>query len=108
MGNVEATNPRSIRALYSYRKDRIYYNHISNTLDLSKNTLKEEIMNKRFKDYECWIYVIFDHYKNSLLNQNKAKNKITREDILELLERDETTVKDGFTFDEILASLRNI
>ena len=55
-------------------------------------------MNKRFKECEFWINVIFDHYKNPLLNQNEAKNKITRGDILELVERDETTVEGWLYF----------
>ena len=58
--------------------------------------------NKRYVQNECWLNSIYDFYHDSLLRTDKKKDMVTRETILQVLDRTEDNIKQGLTIDDIL------
>ena len=56
----------------------------------------------KHKENECWLNTLYDYYGKTLLSKSKAKNKITRETILEVLGRTEENITEGLTIQEVL------
>ena len=80
----------------------IDYKYIETNVDMSFNTLKEAIENKKYIKDECWlnsIYVFFSkiHYFF------KKRNNITRAKILEVIGKSEDDIKQGLSLKYILA-----
>ena len=48
-------------------------------------TFKDLIEKKHYIKNECWINILYDFYGDNLLSQEKKRNLITREIILEIL-----------------------
>ena len=46
---------------------------------------------------ECWINTLYDFYGDNLLSQDKKRNVITRDIILETLGRTEDNIKEGLS-----------
>ena len=40
-------------------------------LDLSRDTFKEALENKKYIENECWLYTLYDFYKDTLLSPTK-------------------------------------
>ena len=51
---------------------------------------------------ECWINTLYDFYGDNLLSQDKKRNVITRDIILETQGRTEDNIKEGLSISEIL------
>ena len=49
----------------------ISYKYIETNVDMSFNTLKEAIENKKYIKDECWLNSIYDFYKDTLLKEKK-------------------------------------
>ena len=79
----------------SDEKVAIQYRYCNNTLDLSQITFKASLKRHHYQENECWLNAIQDHYAKTLLNPDKTRNRITRNDILTMLDRTEETIKDG-------------
>ena len=45
---------------------------------------------------------MYDHYSDNLLRDNKRRNYISRQSILDLLGKTEETIKEGMTIEEVL------
>ena len=79
------------------------YYYISTELDLSQKTFKDSIATKKhYMENECWINALYDFYGDNLLSQDKKRNVITRDIILETLGRTEDNIKEGLSISEIL------
>ena len=86
----------------SGEKLMIQYRYCSNELDLTKDTFREAMTQERYIQYECFLNAIYDTFNHKLFNPNKTRQVITREMILELLQRTEETIKDGLTVEDVL------
>jgi hypothetical protein len=75
----------------------IYHRYVETHVDLAYDNLREAIENKNYIENECWLNAITDHYKN--LFQHK---KITRETILQTINKTEDNIKHGISVNEIL------
>ena len=74
-----------------------------NVFRSNKNTFRQALENKKYKLNECWLNTIYDHYHDTLLNPNRSQRYVvTREKILNIINRTEETIKDGLTIDDIL------
>jgi len=80
----------------------IQYSYASNTIDVAQDTMKEAMENKRYVKNECWLNSIYDFYHDSLLRTDKKKDMVTRETILQVLDRTEDNIKHGLTIDDVL------
>ena len=85
----------------------IQYNYASNTIDVAQDTMKEAMENKRYVKNECWLNSIYDFYHDSLLSTEKKRDMVTRETILQVLDRTEDNIKQGLTIDDVLPSSSN-
>ena len=88
-------------------KSSCYYQYINTQLDLSEDTLKAALTNKAYVSNECWINTIYDNYKDTLLSLNK-RNVITRESILQIINKTEDNVKDGLSIEDMSPFFKNI
>ena len=86
--------------LRNQEKVSIYHKYIETPVNLEYETLREAIENKNYVENECWLNAITEHYKESLLS--KKRNPITRETILNIINKTEDNIKDGITINEIL------
>jgi len=82
-------------------KSSCYYQYINTQLDLSEDTLKAALTNKAYVTNECWINTIYENYKDTLLSLNK-RNVITRESILQIINKTEDNLKDGLSIEDVL------
>ena len=48
---------------------------------------------KHYIENDCWINTLYDFYGDNLLSQDKKRNVITRNIILEILGRTEANIK---------------
>jgi hypothetical protein len=62
----------------------------------------EAIQKSHYRENECWINALYDHYSDNLLRDNKRRNYISRQSILDLLGKTEETIKEGMTIEEAL------
>ena len=64
----------------------IYNYTIDTELDVDAEYFVEAIQDQTHTDGECWINTLADHYKDTLMSENKWKSKrMTREKIFELM-----------------------
>jgi hypothetical protein len=81
----------------------ITYKYRTNQLDITKDTFKEAIANKKYIKNECWINALYEIYGDSLLRTNKQQRYvITRAKILEIIGKTEDNIQEGITWKEIL------
>ena len=73
-------------------KSSCYYQYINTELDLTADTLHTALVNKAYTENECWINTLYDNYKDTLLSLKKRK-VITRESILQILDKTEDIIK---------------
>jgi len=99
--DIEPINPIT-RRQRNTQKLNVNYFYINTVLDLSQNTFKESITKKHYTENECWINTLYDFYGDNLLSQEKKRNRITREIILELLGKTEENIKEGLSISDIL------
>jgi hypothetical protein len=100
--DIEPTDPVTSRKRNTQKKLYMCYYYISTELDLSQNTFKDSISTKHYVENECWINTLYDFYGDNLLSQDKKRNVITRDIILETLGRTEDNIKEGLSISEIL------
>ena len=98
-----ARNPRQVRQRAAGDKVAIHFRYSCSQLDLTNRTFREALQKSNHRRSECWINSIYEHYacKDALLDPDKTKNVITREDILELLGRTEENIQEGLTVEEV-------
>jgi hypothetical protein len=74
----------------------ITYKYRTNQLDITKDTFKEAIANKKYIKNECWINALYEIYGDSLLRTNKQQRYvITRAKILEIIGKTEDNIQEG-------------
>ena len=74
-----------------------------NVFRSNKNTFRQALEKKNYRRNECWLNTLYDHYHDTLLNPNRSQRYVvTREKILNIINRTEETIKDGLTIDDIL------
>jgi len=77
--------------------------YISTELDMNFDNLKEALDNKNYIENECWINTIMDYYGDTILSPEKSlRYRFTRKQLLELLNVNEETIKQGLTVNEVL------
>ena len=82
-------------------KSSCYYQYINTELDLTADTLHTALVNKAYTENECWINTLYDNYKDTLLSLKKRK-VITRESILQILDKTEDDIKNGLSINDVL------
>ena len=66
----------------------IYHRYIETVIDGEYHTIKEALQNRMYRENECWINALNDHYKGSeLMRQKRGKlaKTLSREKVLELM-----------------------
>jgi hypothetical protein len=100
--NVEPVNPTKMPKRAGNTRN-ICYKYCSTPLDLTRNTFRQALENKNYKRNECWLNTIYDHYHDSLLDPNRSQRyAVTREKILNIINRTEDNIQDGLTIDDVL------
>ena len=92
-----------IKTQNSIRCKSINSTYISTELDINFDTIKEALDNKSYIENECWTHTIMDYYGNTILSPEKALHfRFTREKLLEILNVNEETIKQGLSVKEVL------
>ena len=66
----------------------IYHRYIETEIDGEYHTIKEALQNRMYRENECWINALNDHYEGSeLMRQKRGKlaKTLTKEKVLELM-----------------------
>ena len=66
----------------------IYHRYIETEIDGEYHTIKEALQNRMYRENECWINALNDHYEGSeLMRQKRGKlaKTLSREKVLELM-----------------------
>ena len=104
IGRVERIKKR--RSLYNpldenlrdATKQSIYYRYIETNVYMNADTFKEAIENKNYIENECWINTLMDYYGETILSPDRAlRYRITREKLLDILNVNEETIKEGLS-----------
>ena len=82
-------------------KYAINYRYTSNELDYTKETFKEAIEKKQYIDNECWINTLLEVYGNSLAGGKQQQIYITRDIIMNTINKNEETIKNGISIKEL-------
>ena len=98
---IEPINPLTRRQRNTQKIDMCYY-YINTELDLSQKTFQASIERKHYVKNECWINTLYDFYGDNLLSQERKRNLITREIILEILGKTEDNIKEGLSITDVL------
>ena len=61
----------------------------------------EAMKKEHYRDQECWINTITDFYGDTLMNDKKNRNVLTREKLLAILNKTEETVKLGISVKDV-------
>lgn len=78
-----------------------YNKYINTEFDFSQTNFYNAIRNKNYIPQECIINAFTDHYKNTLMSDNK-RNKLTREKIIKLMKiTEEEFVKNGSSIESM-------
>ena len=73
----------------------MYHYTINTELDIDAEYFIEAIEDQGHTSGECWINLMIDHYKDTLMSQNKWESKrLTREKILKLMNKTEEEFKE--------------
>ena len=88
-------------------KSSCYYQYINTELDLTADTLHAALVNKAYTENECWINTLYDNYKDTLLSLKKRK-VITRESILQILNKTEDDIKNGLSINDVIPFSRSL
>ena len=83
----------------------IYHRHIETEVDTDYYTVKEAIENKSYKENECWINSLNEHYEGTqLMKQKRGKlaKTLSREKVLELIKMsDDEYIEKGATIHQM-------
>ena len=72
----------------------MYHRDIQTPLDPQYETFKEAIKVEHYVKNECWFNTLTDYYKDTLLGDHKReKNKLTKETILNIINKTEEDFK---------------
>ena len=86
------------------RNVSIYHTYIETEVDTTYLNLKEAIQKKHYRENECWINALYDHYSQTLMKHKRgslAKN-LTREKILQSIGlTDEEFSKNGASINQM-------
>jgi hypothetical protein len=93
--STEAKDPKIRQEASAGDKVAIAFKYCSYQIDTTKQSFKDALRKGEHRASECWINTIYDNFQDKLLRQDKTKNAITRETILEVLGRTEADIKDG-------------
>ena len=77
----------------------IFHKYVNTPVNMIASNLKEAIHREDYIKNECWINALLDFYGNSLMNE-KRKNRLTREKVLEIIGRNDIKEK-GITINEM-------
>ena len=81
----------------------MYSKYITTNIDTKYDDFKKSIENKRYIYNECWINTLVDYYGDTLLSSDRSERyKITREKLLQILNKDEENITNGLKISEIL------
>jgi hypothetical protein len=58
-----------------------------------------------YVENECWINTLYDVYGDNLLSSTKKRNAVTREIILQIINKTEDDIKNGLSVHDILPFL---
>ena len=83
----------------------IYHRYIETEVDTDYYTVKEAIENKSYKENECWINSLNEHYEGTELmreKRGKLAKTLSREKILELIKMsDDEYIEKGATINQM-------
>ena len=77
----------------------IQYCYASNQIDVAQDTLEKAMKKDKYVKHDCWLNSVYDFYHDSLLKTDKKRSMITRETILQVLDRTGDNIKQGLTID---------
>ena len=77
----------------------IFHRYVNTPVALQAETIGEAIKKGHHVENECWINSLLDFYSDTLMNE-KRKNRLTREKVIEIIGRDDIKVK-GITINEM-------
>ena len=77
----------------------MFHKYVNTPVNMIASNLKEAIHREDYIKNECWINALLDFYGNSLMNE-KRKNRLTREKVLEIIGRNDIKEK-GITINEM-------
>ena len=77
----------------------IFHKYVNTPVNMTASNLKEAIHGEDNIKNECWINALLDFYGGSLMNE-KRKNRLTREKVLEIIGRHDIKEK-GKTINEM-------
>ena len=76
---------------------------MTNKLNFEAETLKEALELKNFIENECWITTLMNYYGDSILSQDRSmRYRLTREELLDILNTTEDKLKNGLTIQDIV------
>ena len=76
------------RNLRNAQNISIYNRYVETEINTDYMTVKEAIAKENYRENECWINALTDHYEETLMRQKRgslAKPALTRERVLEML-----------------------
>ena len=83
----------------------IYHRYIETEVDADYYTVKEAIENKSYKENECWINSLNEHYQGTELmreKRGKLAKTLSREKVLELIKMsDDEYIEKGATIHQM-------
>ena len=65
----------------------IYHRYITTPIYMEASTINKTIQNGNHIENECWINVLTNFYKDTLIKK-KNRNRLTREKVIEIIGRD--------------------
>jgi hypothetical protein len=82
-------------------KISINSNYIHTELNLEKETFFDALRNDNHRVNECWLNAITELYGDTVLGSNR-REVLTREKLLTLIGKDEETIKNGCSIDDVM------
>ena len=74
----------------------MYHYTINTELNIDAEYFVDAIEDQEHTNGECWINLMIDHYKDTLMSKNKwASKRLTREKILKLMNKTEEEFKEN-------------
>ena len=97
-------NIREERLRESAEHFSIYHRYIETEVDTDYYTVKEAIENKSYKENECWINSLNEHYEGTELmreKRGKLAKTLSREKVLELIKTSDDYIEKGATINQM-------
>ena len=103
--STQDMNIREERLRESAEHFSIYHRYIETEVDTDYYTVKEAIENKSYKENECWINSLNEHYEGEELmreKRGKLAKTLSREKVLELIKMsDDEYIEKGATINQM-------